>query len=319
MTESLPIDFHARLFPGPAGAVAAPAPGAREATLACSAPGPHHRSSRRIAPAEPMRPGTLSAGKPTRVALLEDDSAMRKRLLHALDQDPLLTVVWSGDSVRACQAWLVSHTPDVLLVDLGLPDGSGIEAIGTCRRLHPACDVMVVTLFADDASLLEAFAAGASGYLLKDGSERELLRHVRDLRSGGSPMSPMIARRLLQHWQRSEAAPGMGLPAARQDPHEGEPAGALPRHEAGGAAPGAAGGVHGSPRPAARAPMERLTPKESAVLGLIARGFTYEEAAQRMALSAHTVRTHVRNIYAKLDVHNKAEAVYRARALGWLE
>ena len=310
---------HPNLFPGPASVVVTPAHGAHGGAPPSMAQGPRHWRKASHFATVTTRPDTMTARTPSRVALLEDEPAMRQRLLHALSQDSLLTVAWSGDSVRACQAWLMSHTPDVLLVDLGLPDGSGIEVIDTCRRLHPECDVMVVTLFADDASLLEAFAAGASGYLLKDGSERELLRHVRDLRSGGSPMSPMIARRLLQHWQRSEAAPGMGTPAARQEPHDDPPAGMRALHETSGTAPGAAREVGDSPLPAARRPMERLTVKESTVLGLIARGFTYDETAQRMALSAHTVRTHVRNIYAKLDVHNKAEAVYQARALGWLE
>lgn len=226
-----------------------------------------------------------------RVALLEDDAAMRQRLLRAIGQDPGYAVAWTGDTVRACQDWLngcgAAQAPDVLLVDLRLPDGSGIEVIRACRRLHPACDVMVVTLFGDDASLLEAFAAGASGYVLKDGGERELARHVRDLRSGGSPMSPPIARRLLRLWQGGAAA--AGAPASEPGP---------PR-------PGATG--------------ERPTAREMAVLGLIARGFTYDETAQHLALSAHTVRTHVRNIYAKLDAHNRSEAVYQARALGWLE
>jgi DNA-binding NarL/FixJ family response regulator len=234
----------------------------------------------------------MNEPRPWRVGLLEDDPTMRRRLTAALEQDPLYALVWSGDAARACCAWLHSvgpasePPPDVLLVDLGLPDGSGIDVIQTCRRLHPACDVMVVTLFADDASLLQAFAAGAGGYLLKDGSERELARHVRDLRSGGSPMSPIIARRLLQHWQSSEG-----------------PANAPQR-----AAP--------TPTPT---PRERLTVKESAVLGLIARGFTYDEAAQRLGLSSHTVHTHVRNIYGKLDARNKTEALSQARALGWLE
>lgn len=225
-----------------------------------------------------------------RVALLEDDAAMRQRLLRAIGQDPGCAVAWTGDTVRACRDWLTDcgagEAPDVLLVDLRLPDGSGIEVIRACRRQHPACDVMVVSLFGDDASLLEAFAAGASGYVLKDGGERELARHVRDLRSGGSPMSPSVARRLLRLWL--------------------------------GGAPAAAPAREPGPAPAG-ATSERPTAREIAVLGLIARGFTYEETAQTLALSAHTVRTHVRNLYAKLDAHNRSEAVYQARALGWLD
>lgn len=226
-----------------------------------------------------------------RVALLEDDAAMRQRLLHAIAQDEGYAIVWHGDTVRACTEWLSGlsdgDAPDVMLVDLRLPDGSGIDVIRACRRRCPTCDVMVVTMFADQTSLLEAFAAGAAGYLLKDGGERELVRHVRDLRSGGSPMSPLIARRLLRLWQDSASMPLDG-PGSR------------------------------APSAGAVVP-ERPTMRELTVLGLIARGFTYEEAANRLALSTHTVRTHVRNIYEKLGAHSKTEAVYQARALGWLE
>lgn len=219
---------------------------------------------------------------------------MRERLCQAISAGPTMDLIYSGQSAQECIAWLREHPVQVLLVDLGLPDGSGIDAIRACRALHPACDVMVVTMFGDEANMLEAFAAGARGYLLKDGTERDLARHVLDLRGGGSPMSPIIARRLLQVWQGqgSAAASGTGQRLDR------------------------------SPVPAATAPTplggDSLTPKEREVLHLVARGFTYDEAAARMGVSLSTVRTHVRNIYGKLDVHNKTEAVFEARALGWL-
>jgi DNA-binding NarL/FixJ family response regulator len=219
------------------------------------------------------------------VALLEDDPDTRDRLTAALAADPLARLLWSGASVAQCLRWLRDHPVDVMLVDLGLPDGSGLDVIRHCRSQALPCDVMVVSLFGDDASLLSAFSAGANGYLLKDGGESELARHVQNLRSGGSPMSPVIARRLLQHWQRGAVAPRPELPSS------------------------------GGPRVDLR---EALTTKEGEVLDLIARGFTYGEVAERLEVSANTVRTHVRNIYGKLDVHNKAEAVFEARAQGWL-
>ena len=231
------------------------------------------------------------------VALLEDDPLMRTRLESALARDDGCTVVWAGDSVRACIAWLQTHAPHLLLVDLGLPDGSGLEVIRRCRALHPACDVLVISLFGDDSHLLAAFAAGASGYLLKDGSERDLLQHVRELRAGGSPMSPVVARRLLEHWQ-SRLAP---TPP-----------------------PSAAGAVPATPdRPAAPAVRidrrDLLTPKETAVLGLVARGHSYDEVAQRLEVSGATVRTHVRSIYDKLGAHNKVQALLEARQRGWIQ
>jgi DNA-binding NarL/FixJ family response regulator len=238
------------------------------------------------------------------VALLEDDPSMRERLAAAIIANPQLELVYCGESSRDCMAWLADHPVQVLLVDLGLPDGSGIDVIRHCRALHPACDAMVITMFGDEANMLQAFAAGARGYLLKDGTERDLARHVLDLRAGGSPMSPIIARRLLQVWHSGNAD---GAAAALLRRAERMPEAALVTSTA-----------TGTPRSPAARP-EALTPREAEVLALVARGFIYDEVAARMGLSIATVRTHVRSIYGKLDVHNKTEAVFEARALGWLD
>lgn len=228
------------------------------------------------------------------VALVEDDPGMRARLCEAITGNPTMALIYSGESSLECVAWLRDHPVQVLLVDLGLPDGSGIDVIRQCRALHPTCDVMVVTMFGDEANMLEALAAGARGYLLKDGTERDLARHVLDLRAGGSPMSPIIARRLLQVWQGHGSGAGPS-PEPRNDRTQ-PPAAAPPAVQRN----------------------DPLTPKERQVLHLVARGFTYEESATQIGVSVSTVRTHVRNIYGKLDVHNKTEAVFEARALGWL-
>lgn len=233
---------------------------------------------------------------PLTVALVEDDPGMRQRLVDAIAASDGLELRWQGESSLQCIEWLREHAVDVLLVDLGLPDGSGIDVIHAARRLQPRCDVMVVTMFADEDNMLQAFAAGARGYLIKDGTEQDVARHVRNLRAGGSPMSPMIARRLLQLWNQ-------------------------------GSTPGTSGtsgtlGAHAELAPPQRTPeaasFDPLTPRERDVLGLVARGFPYDEVAQQLGLQVSTVRTHVRSIYGKLDVHNKAEAVFEARALGLL-
>ena len=178
-------------------------------------------------------------------------------------------------------SWFAGNTVDVLLVDLGLPDGSGLDVIRRCRRIQPDCAMMVITMFGDEANMLSAFEAGASGYLLKDGTEADLATHILSLHAGGSPMSPIIARQLLVRWQARPVA----LPVTA--------AVLVPAGEA-------------------------LSPRESEVLNLLARGFTYAEAAQRMGVLLSTVQSHVRNIYGKLDVHNKTEAVFEARQLGLL-
>lgn len=227
----------------------------------------------------------------TQVALVEDDTGMRERIARVVDADPLLSLAFSATNATDILAWLVDNPVDVLLVDLGLPDRPGLQVISQCRTMQPACAVMVLSIFGDEANMVQAFEAGASGYLLKDGTETELATHIRHLRAGGSPMSPVIARQLLRRWQ---ARAGSGAsPSATVKP----------------AAPTLYGA---SIRP------ERLSPREFEVLDLVSRGFTYVEVGTQMGVSASTVQTHIRNIYGKLDVHNKSEAVFEARNLGWL-
>jgi DNA-binding NarL/FixJ family response regulator len=237
--------------------------------------------------------------EPLTIALVEDDPGMRQRLVSAIESSDGLDLRYQGGSSVQVVEWLGQHAVDVLLVDLGLPDGSGIDVIRAARRLQPRCDVMVVTMFADEVNMLQTFAAGARGYLIKDGTEQDVAHHVRTLRAGGSPMSPMIARRLLQLWNQSAAE------------HVGSTASGLiasPPSNAFGAAPPRAAGLA----------MDPLTVRECDVLALVARGFPYDEVAQQLGLQISTVRTHVRSIYGKLDVHNKAEAVFEARSLGLL-
>ncbi|MES2530021.1 MAG: response regulator transcription factor [Pseudomonadota bacterium] len=222
----------------------------------------------------------------TQVALVEDDQRMRERIARVVAADPSLNLAFSAPTARDILTWLIDNPIDVLLVDLGLPDLPGLQVIRQSRWLQPACAVMVISIFGDEHNMVQAFEAGASGYLLKDGTEADLAMHIRNLRAGGSPMSPVIARQLLNRWQSAH------LPAARATPAAGT--GATPHAEA------------------------RLSPREFEVLDLVSRGFTYSEVATRMGISVATVQTHIRNVYGKLDVHNKSEAVFEARNLGWL-
>jgi DNA-binding NarL/FixJ family response regulator len=215
---------------------------------------------------------------PISVALVEDDPGMRERFERVIAAEPSLRLAFAASTAGELLEWFADNALDVLLVDLGLPDRSGLDVIRRCRDLQPACAMMVLTIFGDEANMLSAFEAGAGGYLLKDGTEADLAAHVLSLHAGGSPMSPIIARQLLVRWQGAAALPAAEVQATRR---------ALP-------------------------------PRESEVLALIAKGFTYAETAQRMGILPSTVQSHVRNIYAKLDVRNKAEAVFEARQLGLL-
>lgn len=217
---------------------------------------------------------TTTLGQIT-IGLVEDDPGARERLARVLSQSERTQLVFEAAMVREAFVAIERHVVDVLLVDLGLPDGSGLEVIRHCRKLRPATEVMVVSMFADGSNMLQAFEAGAHGYLLKDGSEEDIGRHVVNLHAGGSPMTPIIARQLLH----------------RLTPRAAETRG-----------------------PALRG----LTPRESEILNLLARGYTYAEVARLLGLSASTVQTHVKSIYGKLEVHSRSEAVFEARQLGLL-
>lgn len=222
------------------------------------------------------------APDPIRVALVEDEESTRERIARVIRADPSLHLVYQAGTAADILSWLSAQpreqAPNVLLVDLGLPDLPGLEVIRRCRSLHPSCDVMVITMFGDEANVLKSIENGARGYLLKDGTEADLATHVLNLRAGGSPMSPLIARQLLERWAHQSPATGSG----------------------------------------AKTPNNPMSKREHEVLDLLARGFTYAETARHLGISLATVHTHVSSIYGKLDVHNKAEAVYEARHQGWL-
>lgn len=210
------------------------------------------------------------------VLLLEDDPVTRERLAGIVRASPGLVLAAAFGDLRGALAWLaVNPPPQVLLVDLQLPDGSGIDLIRAAHRLAPQAEVMVISVFGDESHVVSAIAAGATGYLLKDASAEEITQAISRLLAGESPISSAIARHLLRRFQ---APPVSGTPAAA------------------------------SP----------LTPREGEVLQLIAKGLSYQRIAATLAMSPHTVTTHIKQIYRKLAVNSRGEAVFEAMQLGLL-
>ena len=140
-----------------------------------------------------------------RVLIVEDEPELMRRFSQAVLNDQSLSLVAAVSTGTAALAVLSATSPDVILLDLGLPDMRGIDVITHVARHQQQCDVLVVTMFGDDQHVFEALEAGATGYLLKDSGLERIAASIHELRDGGSPISPSIARRVLA---RLRAGPG---------------------------------------------------------------------------------------------------------------
>lgn len=230
---------------------------------------------------------------PCKVLLVEDDEPLRDRFARFLD-------AWEGGKlVAACatmaQAMSVLRRQpvDLLITDLRLPDGHGTQVIRSLRQSNPQADALVISVLANELTVIDAIEAGAAGYLLKDADSIELIEAIEELRAGRSPISSSIARVLVR--RLSALSGGKGMPLL-----------------------GATVAV-AAVRPGAPEPVELLTPRETEILWGIAKGFTYAELAQRLGISANTVAVHVRHVYRKLEASNRSEAVYEASRLGLIK
>jgi DNA-binding NarL/FixJ family response regulator len=138
--------------------------------------------------------------------VVEDDIVTRRLLCNAIKLEPSLQLSAAFGNVLDAQNYLASSSIDLLLTDLGLPDGSGLAVIRSCHQLFPLADIMVITLFSDEDQILACIEAGASGYVLKESGHVNIVRAILDLRSGGSPISPVIARKVLARMRRYAGA-----------------------------------------------------------------------------------------------------------------
>jgi DNA-binding NarL/FixJ family response regulator len=218
-----------------------------------------------------------------RVALIDDDIGFQNAMMYALATSPdiaLLTVV--GTQALGLSI-LNEPSVDVLIVDLGLPDGSGIDIIRATHAKWPDCNIMVSTTFGDELHVMQSLEAGATGYLLKDSEPKNLIDEIRSLHNGGSPISPLIARKILTRF-RNENKKNVTL----------------------------------NEKASVKLNVE-LSMREQEVLEYITKGFSSNEIAGLISVSPHTILTYVRRIYTKLKVTSKAEAIYEARSQGLLK
>ena len=218
-----------------------------------------------------------------RLYVVEDDLKVTVGILRTLSAQHDFVVVGTAASLAQARQELARLKPDMVLVDLQLPDGDGASLSRDLRSGQPGVVVLVFTVFGDEAPVLRAIESGADGYILKGSSNEELVAALHQARAGESPISPAIARHLLQRLRR---------PAS---PLEPEP-----------------------PETVAATPLERLSHREVEVLRLVAQGFVADEIGLKLGITVNTVRTHIRNIYGKLSVSHQGQAVSAAHRLGYL-
>ncbi|MCJ0762081.1 response regulator transcription factor [Variovorax terrae] len=216
---------------------------------------------------------------PRPVLVVEDSAAMGERLRRILVSlgVPQADIVHAASLAQARQ-WLPTRPFQLALIDIGLPDGSGVDLIAALQRQPAPPASVVVSAWGDEDTLLAALRAGAAGYLLKEREDAEISLSLRSIQRGGAPIDPFIARRILSFVAQQAAAPE--APAAMELPP--------------------------------------LSQRENEILRLVAQGLSNHEIAVALSLSKLTVESHTRNIYRKLAVGSRTEAVYEARRMGWL-
>ncbi|WP_454688528.1 response regulator [Achromobacter aloeverae] len=214
-----------------------------------------------------------------RVFIVEDDAALRIEFERMLSARQGLVLAGSAQNMADARRLLGQMPCDVVIVDLGLPDGDGSDLIAWLNRERPNATVLVSTVFGDETHVVRAIEAGARGYLLKDTTQAEFVRSLLAVHAGDAPLSPQIARHLLKRFAPAPSA------SARRSSSHGPQAG-------------------------------DLTPREVDILNHVALGYSASETAARLSVSIHTVTTHIKRIYGKLAVHNRVEAVNAARSKG---
>jgi len=201
------------------------------------------------------------------VAIIDDQRDLREGIAFLINGTAGFRCTQLYGSMEEALADLPRHPPTVALIDIGLPGMSGIEGVRRLKQSLPGTISLMLTIYGDDERIFDAICAGACGYLLKNTPPARLLESIREAAEGGSPMSPEVARRVLELFHRFHPPTGSAY---------------------------------------------HLTPQEKHLLRLLVEGHQHKTAAAELGLSIHTVGFHMRNIYEKLHVHSKSEAVAKA-------
>jgi len=200
---------------------------------------------------------------PKRVFIVEDDEAIRGAYTTMINSTPKFKVVGDFDNCEDAIKAIKKLTPDIIMMDIGLPQMNGIEGTRVISKMDPRIEVIIVSVHDEGQSVFEALKAGATGYISKSANYTELLSALEEIERGGAPMSSKIARLVVQDFHLSHTNP--------------------------------------------------LTKRESYILSMVAEGKTYTQIAHEANISKDTAKTHIRNIYKRLQVNKKSDAINKGR------
>ena len=199
-----------------------------------------------------------------KIALVEDDSEISGSLSYILGEHLGNENISKYSSAESFIYSLKSTQPDVVLMDIQLPGMNGIECVALTKSQYPEIQFMIFSIYEDSEKLFEALCAGATGYLIKSSPPEKILASIQEIFHGGSPMSPQIARKVVERFGKNNGA---------------------------------------------QSALNLLTDREKEILNFLSKGLRYKEISAQLFLSVETVRKHVRNIYGKLQVSSRTEAL----------
>jgi DNA-binding NarL/FixJ family response regulator len=222
----------------------------------------------------------MSSSLPVRILMYEDNDMLRQSMQTLLEMDGRFIVVAAYAHPLSIINDVKEHQPSVILMDIDMPGKNGVEAVQELRNINGELPVIMLTVFEDNENIFNALCAGASGYLLKKSNPAQIINAVFDVLEGGAPMTSSIAKKVLQLFPR---APEPSKEQSKTEPQTGN-----------------------------------LTPREVELIRLFAKGYSYKMIAAELSISVETVRTHIKNIYKKMQVHSAIEAANKAREKGIL-
>ena len=197
------------------------------------------------------------------IAIIEDIEDIRESLKILIQTTEGFECTGAFPDAETGLEFLTAYPVDIVLMDIHLPGMDGIECVRQLKSVHPQMQFIMCTIFQNDDSIFNALKAGATGYMLKTDDRTKIIDAIHEVHAGGSPMTPQIARRVIESFKKP------------------------PVNEA----------------------LELLTKRETELLGLLAKGFRYKEISDSLCISTETVRKHINNIYQKLLVQSRIEAV----------